>query len=108
MKEPKLICKTNDVYYGDIRKVMCQGARTKEEIIELAGVCGECEGCVEELPGIVSSCCGCQEVSMETVIEAVNNGCDTVEKVMAETKAGTGEDCGNCQKLIANIIELGR
>lgn len=108
MGEPRVICTRNEIYYGDIRKAMCEGARTKEEVMEKAGVCGECEGCEAELQGVLDSLCGCKEVSMKTVIEAVRNGADTVEKVMEQTSAGTGEDCGKCQGLIANVIELGR
>lgn len=108
MGAPRVICTRNNIYYGDIRKAMCEGARTKEEVMEKAGVCGECEDCKAELQGVLDSLCGCKEVSMKTVIEAVRKGADTVEKVMEETTAGTGEDCGKCQALIANVIELGR
>lgn len=106
MGEPRVICTKNNIYYGDIRKAMCEGARTKEEVMEKAGVCGEWEGCKNELQGVLDSLCGCKGVSMQVVIDAVRNGADTVEKVMEETTAGT--DCGRCKALIANVIELGR
>lgn len=104
----KMICTTNEVDYSTIRKAMCQGARTVEELIEKTGVCTTCEGCKSELNNILSSVCGCKEVSLKAVIDAVKNGANTVEKVGEVTGAGTGEDCGRCQALIANIIELGR
>lgn len=101
----RMICTKNNVDYSTIRKAMCIGARTTEEIIETAGVCGECEGCNENLDSILSSVCGCMKVSLKAVVDAVQNGADTVEKVGEVTGAGT--DCGRCKALIANIIELG-
>lgn len=108
MAEDKLICITNKVHYSTIRKAMVQGARTTEEVMELAGVCNECEGCEDNLAGILSSVCGCHEVSLKTVLDAINDGANTVEKVGIATKAGTKEDCGRCQALIQNIIDIGR
>ena len=87
---------------------------TIEEVVEMAGVCAECEGCESELDGILSSVCGCKNVSLETVVNAVKSGADTVEKVGEITGAGTGvneetgEECGKCKGLIQNIIDIGR
>lgn len=103
----RTICIENNIDYSTIRKAMCEGARTVEDVKEKAGVCGECSGCKSELDGILSSVCGCKNVSLEAVINAVKNGADTVDKVGEITEAGTGEDCGRCKALIANIIELG-
>ena len=100
----RIICNTNKIDYITIRKAMIQGARTMDEIIEIAGVCNSCEGCKAELEGILSSVCGCKEVSLKTVLDAVKNGADTVEKVGIITKVGTEEGCGRCQALIQNII----
>ena len=44
--------------------------------------------------------------SVEDVVNAVNNGADTVEKV--EEVTGAGSPCGKCRRLIENIIELKR
>lgn len=107
MAEDRIICNTKNVYYSTIRKAMVQGARTKDDIIKLAGVCNTCEGCKTNLDGILSSVCGCLSVSLKDVIDAVKGGADTVEKVGKITKAGTGEDCGRCKVLIENVIELG-
>jgi NAD(P)H-nitrite reductase len=104
----KIICTTNNVDYITIRMAMCAGARTLEELVEKAGVCTTCEGCKTNLKHILSSVCGCKNVSLMAVIDAVNNGADTVEKVGQITGAGTGKDCERCKALIANIIELGR
>lgn len=104
----RMICTVNNVDYSTIRKAMCEGARTIEELVEKTGVCTTCEGCKAELENILASVCGCKEVSLKAVIAAVKNGADTVDKVGQVTGAGTGEDCGRCKALIANIIELGR
>jgi len=93
---------------------MTSGARTIDELVELTGVCTECEGCKRELEAILSSVCGCKKVSLEAVVNAVKNGADTVEKVGEVTGAGTGVDevtgepCGKCKGLIQNIIDQGR
>lgn len=104
----RIICDANNIEYLTIRKAMCADARTKEELKEMAGVCLECDGCKENLDRILSSVCGCKKVSLADVIAAVKNGADTVEKVGEITGAGTGENCGKCKILIANVIKLGR
>lgn len=104
----RMICTTNNVDYLTIRMAMCQGVRTIEELVEKVGVCTTCEGCKAELEQILSSVCGCMKVSLKTVVDAVKNGADTVDKVGQVTGAGRGENCGKCKRLIANIIELGR
>lgn len=104
----RMICTTNNVDYSTLRKAMTEGARTVSELVQKTGVCTTCEGCKSELEQILSSVCGCKEVSLKAVVDAVKNGANTVEKVGQATGAGTGEDCGRCQSLIANIIKLGR
>lgn len=114
MAKNRVICTVNDVDYLSIRKAMVSGARTIDELVELVGVCTNCEGCKSELNAILSSVCGCKNVSLEAVVNAVKNGADTVEKVGEITGAGTGvneetgEECGKCKGLIQNIIDLGR
>ncbi len=102
----RMICSTNSVDYISIRKAMCNGARTVDELIKMSGVCTTCDGCKDELDKILSSVCGCKNVSLKGVVDAFKNGADTVEKVGNITGAGT--DCERCKALIANIIELGR
>jgi bacterioferritin-associated ferredoxin len=114
MAQNRIICTKNNIDYLSIRKAMIAGARTAEEVAELAGVCLECEGCKSELEGILTSVCGCKKVSLKAVVDAVKAGADTVEKVGEVTGAGTGVDettgepCGKCKPLIQNIIDLGR
>ena len=102
----KIICEKNNVDYIGIRMAMCKGARTKEEVKQIAGVCLECEGCKSELTQILESVCGCNNTSLKSVIEAINNGAGTVEEIGQKT--GAGVICGRCTVLIENIIELGR
>ena len=102
----RTICDKNTVDYITVRKAMCNGARTKDELKSMINVCLECEGCVREIDGILTSVCGCKGVSLNAVAEAVKNGADTVEKVGEITGAGT--DCGRCKVLIENVIKLGR
>ena len=108
MAANKIICSANNVEYIAIRRAMCNGARTKEEVRDAAGVCLECDGCRENLGWILSSVCGCKNVSLADVVNAVLNGADTVEKVGQATGAGTGENCGRCKILIENVIKLKR
>lgn len=106
MGHNKVICTEKNVEYLDIRKAMTKGARTVAEVQEMTGLCGICEGCKSELPGILSSVCGCAGASLADVIGAVRNGHDTVEAVGNVTGAGT--HCGRCKGLIQNVIDLGR
>lgn len=114
MAKNRIICTKNNVDYLTIRKAMTAGARTIGDLTKQANVCTECEGCKSELEKILSSVCGCKEVSLKTVVNAVKNGADTVEKVGEVTGAGTGideetgEECGKCKSLIQNIIDIGR
>jgi bacterioferritin-associated ferredoxin len=48
MAKNRIICTENEVDYLSIRKAMTAGARTVDELVELAGVCTECEGCKSE------------------------------------------------------------
>ena len=106
MASERIICTVSSVDYLSIRMAMCQDARTVEEVKAITGLCGECEGCKTELPGILSSVCGCENVSLKAVVDAVLAGADTVEKVEKITRAGS--DCGRCKKLVENIIKLKR
>ena len=102
------VCDTNDVSYLDIRMAMVKGARTVEEVKETANVCGICNGCKTSLNWILETVCRCRAVPLKAVVEAVQGGADTVEKVGEKIKAGTDPACGKCKILIKNIIELGR
>lgn len=102
----KVICTKNNIDYVGIRTAMCNGARTRQDLVEKANICNECEGCSSQVDNILSTVCSCKSVSLETVLAAVKNGANTVQEVGEITTAGT--NCGRCQKLIANVIELGR
>lgn len=102
----RVICNCHNVEYLDIRKAMCKGARTLDEIREMTGASSGCGMCSEEIEKILASVCGCKDVSLADVVKAVKNGADTVEKVGEITGAGT--DCERCKVLIQNVIDIGR
>ncbi len=89
--------------YLQVRKSQAQGARTIEELKEISDIVIENEEELKEVDALIKSGCKCKNVAIETIVEAVKNGADTVEKVGEVTKAGTG--CGRCQGIISNIIE---
>ena len=89
--------------YLQVRKAQAQGARTIEELKEISDIVIENEEELKEVEALIKTVCKCKSVSIDTVVEAVKNGADTVEKVGEVTKAGTG--CGRCQGIISNIIE---
>ncbi len=103
----EIVCTKNNVDYSTVRGAMTKGSRTVEDLKEAVGVCGECDACKENLDYILTTCCGCKEVSMETIQNLVKSGVSELDEIMEETGAGTEDDCGRCQKLIENIIELG-
>ncbi len=107
MAKIEVVCTANNVAYGDVRKAMCNGARTREDLKKELGVCGECAGCEEYLDYVLATCCGCKQVSMKTIVDLVQSGVKSLEEIMEKTGAGTEPDCGRCHALITNIIEQG-
>lgn len=105
MAGDRVICINNNVTYSALRKAMCTGIRSVEEIKKATGICDDCSGCKTEIPKILASVCGCRNVLLKDVVDAVKEGADTVEKVGLAT--GAGLDCARCKILIENIIELG-
>lgn len=103
-----IVCDKNNVSYLDIRMAMVKGLRTIDEIQTAVNVCVECKGCETSLEWILSTVCRCRAVPLKAVVDAVQNGADTVEKVGEVVKAGTDLACGKCKILIENIISLGR
>ena len=89
--------------YLQVRKAQAQGARTIEELKEISDIVIENEEELKEIEALIKNACKCKNVSIDTIVEAVKNGADTVEKVEETTKAGTG--CGRCKGIISNIIE---
>ena len=102
------VCETNHVQYLDIRMAQVKGLRSVDELKSAVNICGECPGCKEHLPFMLSIVCGCMGVTFEEISKAISNGADTVEKVGQATKAGTAPDCGRCKILIENVIALGQ
>ena len=89
--------------YLQVRKAQAQGARTIEELKKMSDINIENEEELKEVEALIKNACKCKNVSIDTIVESVKNGADTVEKVGEVTKAGTG--CGRCKGIISNIIE---
>lgn len=89
--------------YIKIRNAMSNGARTIEDIRNMTNINIENDDYEKEVQAILENACRCRNVSIKEVVNAVQNGADTVEKVSEITKAGTG--CGRCKGLINNIID---
>lgn len=89
--------------YLKVRMAQAQGARTIEELKEMSDIVIENDEELKDVEEVIKNACRCKNVSIETVVEAVKNGEDTVEKVGEVTKAGTG--CGKCKGIISNIVE---
>ena len=89
--------------YLKVRHAQVEGARTVEELKEISDIVIENEEELQEVEALIKMACRCKKVSIETVVEAVKAGADTVEKVGEVTKAGT--NCGRCKSIIADVIE---
>ncbi|MBB6623371.1 (2Fe-2S)-binding protein [Clostridium gasigenes] len=89
--------------YLQVRKAQVEGARTIEELKELSDIVIENEEELKDVEALIKTACRCKNVSIDTIVEAVKGGADTVEKVGEVTNAGTG--CGRCKSIISNIIE---
>lgn len=89
--------------YLKVRKAQAQGARTVEELKGMSDIVIENDDELKEVEALLQNACKCKNVSVDTVVNAVKNGADTVEKVAEATGAGTA--CGRCKGIILNIIE---
>lgn len=89
--------------YIKVRIAQSQGARTIEELLKLSDI--EIESAEEKaaIEVLLTQACKCNNVSVAEVVELVNNGCDTLEKVMNVTQAGMV--CGRCKGVLNSIIE---
>lgn len=92
--------------YLKVRKAQAQGARTIEELKEISDIVIENDDELKEVEALLQNVCKCKNVSVETVVNVVKNGADTVEKVAEAT--GAGAVCGRCKGIISNIIEIKR
>ena len=89
--------------YIQVRKAQAEGVRTIEELKEKSNIVIETEEELKEIEALIKNACKCKNVSIETIVQAVRNGNDTIEKVVEATKAGSA--CGRCAGIITNIIE---
>ena len=89
--------------YIKVRGAQAQGARTVKEVKDMTNIDIEDDDEYREIDRVLQNVCKCQNVTVNEVVEAVKNGADTIERVMEETKAGSG--CGRCKGIIQNIID---
>lgn len=92
--------------YLEVRKAQKQGARTLEELKKVSDIQIENEEEEEQIKALLKNACRCKGVSIEEVVQAIQQGADTVEKIGEMTQAGTV--CGRCKGLLENILENGR
>ena len=89
--------------YLKVRMAQAQGVRTVEELKGMSDIVIENNDELKEVEALLQNVCKCKNVSVDTVVKAVQDGADTVEKVSETTGAGAG--CGRCKGIISNIIE---
>lgn len=92
--------------YKKIRAAQTQGARTIEEIQQSTTLSIDNDEERKKIEEVLKSACSCEKVSIETVLNAIEQGASTVEEIGEATGAGT--HCGRCKALLANIIETKR
>ena len=49
--------------------------------------------------------CLCNNVSRDTIQNAIRNGCDTLNKIFDDTTAGVGPCGGSCRRKLAPLLE---
>lgn len=89
--------------YMTVRQAQAQGVRTLDELKQKTDISIDSKEEEMHIEKLLKNACKCKNVSIETIVEAVKNGADTVEKVSEETGAGTV--CTRCKGIITNIIE---
>ena len=92
--------------YKQVRMAQANGARTIEELKNLSDISIDNDEEMMEIEALLKQACKCKNVSIEAVVKAVNDGADSLEKVMEVTSAGTA--CGRCKGILSNIIETKR
>lgn len=88
--------------YIKVRIAQAQGARTIDELLKVSDIEIETEKEKSDIEVLLTQACKCNNISVADVAELVNNGCNTLEKVMEATKAGTV--CGRCQGVLNSIV----
>lgn len=89
--------------YVKIRHAQAAGDRTIEELKKNHKIVIENEDEIAQVEAILENACECKKVSVAEILNAIENGYDTVEKVSKCTKASTG--CGVCKPLVENIVK---
>lgn len=114
----KVVCGCFNVTEQDLKNAIQNGAKSFEEVQDVTKVgtgCGKCVGSnkalvnelllskkIDENPIV----CGCFKVTVQDLVNAIENGAKSFEEVQAVTKVGTG--CGKCvegnKALVAQLL----
>lgn len=95
---------TLDIYKcAKVRSAQANGARNLDELNKISDIDIENNEELKEVESLLKNACLCRNVSIDTVIESVKFGNNTVRKIADTTRAGSG--CGRCMGIISNIIE---
>ncbi|MGN0144788.1 MAG: (2Fe-2S)-binding protein [Clostridium sp.] len=92
--------------YIKVRMAQANGARTLDELKNLSDIVIESTEESAAIEEILKQACKCNNLTVNDVLNAINDGADTLEKVMEVTSAGI--TCGRCKGVLSNIIEIRR
>lgn len=94
-----------DISVKEIKEAMYKGARTRQDLVDMLGICNECDSCRDKVDDVLNMACKCKKVTMQDVRMAMKDGANTVDKIMKKTGAGT--KCKKCIKLLDNMVKQG-
>ena len=91
--------------YLKVRMAQGQGARTIDELKSMTDIVIENDTELNEIENLLKNACKCRNVTIQEIVNPVNNGADTVEKVKESTGATTGFCHGSrCKGKIEELI----
>ena len=91
--------------YIQIKRAQSRGARTLDEVKEIAGISINSEE-EKHVLHVLTMACGCHKLSVDDVLKAIDNGADTMEKLVEATSIGVC--CNKCTPIAKNILETRR
>ncbi|MDR3594591.1 (2Fe-2S)-binding protein [Clostridium sp.] len=105
-EDNKIICGCFKITEQDLKNAITNGANSFEEVQAITKVGTGCGRCVDGNKALVNQLiltkkidenqviCGCYKVTVQDLVNAINNGAKSFEEIQTITKVGTG--CGNC------------
>jgi NAD(P)H-nitrite reductase large subunit len=105
-EDNKIICGCFKITEQDLKNAITNGANSFEEVQAITKVGTGCGRCVEGNKALVNQLiltkkidenqvvCRCYKVTVQDLVNAINNGAKSFEEIQTITKVGTG--CGNC------------